>query len=777
MFPDRKIMQRILLLLLPLLFSLYHPLAASASEITVKEGQGLRDIASEHLGDPDLWPEILRVNGLTSPGEIKTGMRLKLPGDIIGKVTKTIAKSKKLISEATEQGARLFAPKSISQATQLLQKAIKLRKKSEWDASLDAAANSVSSAETALSKTQSMRDSAAQAILDERTGSVQSRKAKDLAWNSIKRQAVLLEKEKVRTLSDSWAGIIFVDDSRLRLSPNSQAQIQSMRIDKLTKAKKVNVTLTGGDVHALLGGSGKKKTLKLNVPGVSVDSNSTNFWVGKSKNSTKFANYDNTDMKVSSAGESVVLKKNQGTVVGQDQAPSQVVDLLPPPRGLKPANDTAVYEHQVTLSWQPIKGVLKHRLEVSKKSTFDTMLRMLPEITGTKFVLENLPPGVLYWRVASINDLEIPGAFCATRRFRVMEDTNAPQIIVRSPREGAILRQSEVTVKGTVETCASFTINGTTVNTETNGAFLHTVKLSEGDNEIVLVTSDKAGNESRMIRIVRFMPDMSGEVRYSSDLVAVEEHHFATRNKALILAGVTRPKARITIKGQDGTEAGVTRSDEQGRFQVKLAVSEQAQVYTLEVKTASGFSFSETITLSRDLRPPEITLDSKPPVITAIPELTVQGRVQEGSSLQLNGKPVSLDNERFVIKLDLHEGSNPFILSAADAVGNESRLLRTIILDMTPPELIKAEVSPKKAGAGETVRVTVQARDNNALKPAAAATISINQHRQSVRLQLDAGASSYRGVVRLDAGKQKSAVQILDVLLEDRVGNRKKYTP
>ena len=776
-------MLRLQLLFLTLLFSLYHPYGADASEITVSEGQGLRDIASEHLGDPDLWPEILRINGLTSPGEIKVGMRLKLPGDIIARVSKTIAKSQKLISEATEQGARLFAPKAISLAIQLRQKAIKLRKKSDWDASLDAAANSVSSAETALSKTQSMRDSAAQAILDERTGSVQSRKSKDLVWNSIKRQAVLLEKEKIRTLSDSWAGIIFVDDSRLRLSPNSQAQIQSMRVDKLTRVKKVNVTLTGGDVHALLGGSGSKNSLKVNVPGVSIDSNSTNFWIGKSKSSTKFANYDTTDMKVSSAGESVVLKKNQGTVVGRNQTPSQVVDLLPPPNELKPANDTAVYQHQVTLRWQGVKGVLKHRLEVSKKSTFDTMLRMLPEVTGTEFVLENLPPGVLYWRVASINNLEIPGAFCATRRFRVMEDSNAPQIIVRSPREGAILRQSEVIVKGTVETCASFTINGTTVNTETDGAFLHTVQLNEGDNEIVLVSSDKAGNESRMIRIVRFMPDTGGEVRYSSDLVAIEERHFATRDKALILAGVTRPKARITINTQDGAEAGVTRSDEQGRFQVKLAVSEQAQVYTLEVKTASGFSFSETITLSRDLRPPKITLDSKPPVITATPELTVQGRVQEGSSLQLNGKPVSLDNDRFVIKLALHEGSNPLILSAADAVGNESRLLRTIILDMTPPELIKAEVSPKKAGAGETVRVTVHARDNNALKPAAVATISINQHRQSVRLQLDEGASSYRGVVRLqtrsqkaEAENQKSAVRILDVLLEDRVGNRKKYT-
>src|SRR5687767_544445 len=47
--------------------------------IRVEEGDTLRDLAAEHLGDPDLWTEILRANGLDAITDVHPGLELRIP--------------------------------------------------------------------------------------------------------------------------------------------------------------------------------------------------------------------------------------------------------------------------------------------------------------------------------------------------------------------------------------------------------------------------------------------------------------------------------------------------------------------------------------------------------------------------------------------------------------------------------------------------------------------------------------------------------------------------
>lgn len=55
-------------------------------------------------------------------------------------------------------------------------------------------------------------------------------------WTDRALNDILIEEEKVRTLSRSTAQITFRGESRLRLNANSQAVIQRMRVDPLTSA-------------------------------------------------------------------------------------------------------------------------------------------------------------------------------------------------------------------------------------------------------------------------------------------------------------------------------------------------------------------------------------------------------------------------------------------------------------------------------------------------------------------------------------------------------------
>ena len=55
--------------------------AAGAAEpvvVRLEEGQSLRDLAQQYLGDPDLWMEILRANGL-AVSDVRPGIEITIP--------------------------------------------------------------------------------------------------------------------------------------------------------------------------------------------------------------------------------------------------------------------------------------------------------------------------------------------------------------------------------------------------------------------------------------------------------------------------------------------------------------------------------------------------------------------------------------------------------------------------------------------------------------------------------------------------------------------------
>ena len=125
--------------------------------VRLKEGQSLRDLAAEHLGDPDLWAEILRLNDL-SVGDVRPGIELKIPVGPVANANRALAQSLTLIQQATEQGARLFAPEQIGQAIRLRDAALAKRKGGEWDEAARLADDAKVAAEEALAAALAQRD-------------------------------------------------------------------------------------------------------------------------------------------------------------------------------------------------------------------------------------------------------------------------------------------------------------------------------------------------------------------------------------------------------------------------------------------------------------------------------------------------------------------------------------------------------------------------------------------------------------------------------------------
>ena len=252
----------------------WHGSTASAADdpivVVLEEGQSLRDLAEEHLGDPDLWMEILRANDL-AVSDVRPGIEIAIPVSQIAAADRALQQSLDLIQEATLEGARLFAPDEIAQAIWLRDAAVAHRKAGAWDEAARVAADANAMAEKALANALAQRDSAAEALLSDRHGWVEGQRPEDVVWSDRDMNSVLIEEEKVRTLSRSTAQITFRDDSRLRLNPNSQAVIQRMRTDPLSRAEEAKVTLVEGDLYALLAGKSARKTFGLEVADVETE--------------------------------------------------------------------------------------------------------------------------------------------------------------------------------------------------------------------------------------------------------------------------------------------------------------------------------------------------------------------------------------------------------------------------------------------------------------------------------------------------------------------------
>jgi hypothetical protein len=97
--------------------------AAEALKVRVQEGQSLRDIAQEYLGDPNLWTEILRANQLASITDVRPGIELVIPTGAVAAASRALRKALGTIQRATEEGARLFAAAEIEQGLKLYEEA------------------------------------------------------------------------------------------------------------------------------------------------------------------------------------------------------------------------------------------------------------------------------------------------------------------------------------------------------------------------------------------------------------------------------------------------------------------------------------------------------------------------------------------------------------------------------------------------------------------------------------------------------------------------------
>ncbi len=747
--------------------------AADYTTLVVKPGQGVREIARDYLGDPELWKEILENNGLTSPVQIQPGMSLHIPSRQVVEANRTIDTLQEKVNEAIRLSARVFAEGEISRAVTLRDQALAKRRARDWESALGLAREALALAEEAIKVCRDKIDQKAEARLVDVAGSVQVRPPSNPLWKGITLFSTLTEGDRIRTLANSSAEVQFRDESRLRLDENSQVLIQRMRSNLLENREQASVSVLEGDVFALLGDNQKRNAFDLEVPGVDLKGSSRNFYVNRAKDGTRFANYEGELEVDGGEAGNVTLQSNEGVALGQDGL-SEVKKLLPTPRLLAPAVGSNLYQSEVTFTWEVVKGATNYWFELSPDRAFTTTLVSVKRVTSPNFTATGLTEGSYFWRVSAVDKDDFPGPRSEPFEVKLLRDTTPPYVLLRTPEAGAVLLQPKVTLEGVVELGGVVRIEGQPVKVSEEGDFRLELSLKPGDNAIKVEAQDPAGNVTEVVRQVRYRVPEAVTMTLSAAIPRDSDKALLTPGERLLLSGSAQGGAEVVVlRGEQAVAR--TLADDKGAFDLLVTLLKGEETFTVRITSVAGETQRFPVTVRQDSIAPSLQLEALPER-TAEEQLVLRGSVDENAQLTLNEGPVTVNKGKFSHTLTLRPGINRLELLARDRVGNTSVTRRTLLLDRSAPQLLRKRVERKVVEGRNLIEIEIGVGDASPLRATAPFTLKAGDFSYTGMLKLIAARGEYVGSVYLPVGNGERA-ELIDVTLTDQLGNERSYNP
>ena len=398
-------------LALPRRWRLAAPVEGPLETVVFEAGDTIRGVAERYLKDPDLWPQILELSGVGSPAELRPGAELKVPVQQVAAADEALAFSLAAIQKATAEGARIFAPDEIGSAIENRDTAVERRDVGDWAEVVSYSGIAAEFAEPGAGDLdRPARPGGGGGGLG-RPGQRRGPGAgRSRAGRARAAEDVLVEFERLRTLSSSTAQVTFRDLSRLRLNPNSNAIIQ--RDAQRPADRRRGDQGQPGRRRLLRAPEPARRPHRLRGRGAGArDRRPSRPTSGSSTRaaSSRFANYDAPALEITRGGETISLGENEGAVVPAAGA-AERAEVLARAELEAPFDGEPIYDAAVTLSWQPgrrRRGLLARggggrRLQRDAGLGVGRARHRAHRSTA-------LAPGEHFWRVSSLDRLGLPG--------------------------------------------------------------------------------------------------------------------------------------------------------------------------------------------------------------------------------------------------------------------------------------------------------------------------------------------------------------------------------
>lgn len=754
-------------IIISILFLTTYYSQSSEKKIIFDSKTNLRSIAQNEFGDADLWPYILIYNNLDPNSSPKDGTTLFLPSKKIKDVIIKFITAETAINNAVDIGAKVLSEDLINTAINKYDNAKKLKREFNFDKLNQICEEVIYEANEAYKRTKEIREKTVDAILSYKIGTVQKLLPSSIKWNNINILENLKENDWARTLTMSLAKITFYDLNQIKLNENSQAIIQHSKFDQLTNKATTNVKIEKGDAYAMLINSPKKK-FDLDIKGVKTKINSKYFWVEKTKNAAKFSNYNGT-IEIMSNDSIVSIKRNEGTIITENNPPLKPISLLPPPTLIFPSDKSLIENSTINFSWTKVENAKNYWFELAEDDSYKTVLLQNKNITTNNQVIENIQDGIKYWRVCSVDKHGLPGIYSEPKAIIIKTNKLLPQIIIFEPTNFYSTKEKQILIKGKTEPNCNLTINDNKVDLE-NNLFTYKINLIEGLNKIKIASTNSSNKTNTLFLNIYYEANPNIELYENDKFIDKELIKKVNQNK-FELTLRTRPFASIKLFDDNKNILHSTTADSNGNFTLPFNLKEKVDNKFLSIISRAGYQRELNVKLFFDNTSPRIIFENEIPLFTNQNILEIKGKVFDYVDFKINNEKISTDvNGNFFFNLPLKEKNNKIIFEATDDIGNTIKLTKNIYFDIQPPIYLEYKFSLKDAKSN-LYELIVFAKDESKLLKTANAQIFNGSKLINEILLYDEKSKSYSTSFISTSSNPK----LISITLKDEVGNEKKY--
>lgn len=519
-------------------------------------------------GDAAAWPVVL---AFAERDEASNAFSLTKDALIqIKKFSQLHAKVKEgkvLFTKLLKAGARVFAPEELQHATLF---------RAEYDAQLQAGNFTeltrigglyLRSLELIRKEIEQKRNEDIDALIAEKNGDVNKRRGFLGEWKAAHKGELLAQADGVRTGDASFAQLAFTDGVEVMIDPNSTVVIRESKMDKLDQSVRRDIALVKGSLLTKLTESAKERNNFTFQAGTAESQvRSGKFWASAvEERRVKLSNYDGT-MDVAANKGKVQLRSNEGTIVEKGKNPLPPIPLLASPQLVWNGIDSVIYSDQFLLRWHPITNSTGYKVELCNTKEFNTAIKMFSSVQSD-FRLENIAIGLVYIRLTAVDKFGLRGMESPVYKLMRVEDKLPPAIYVNgweTDRRYTALKS--LTIAGSTEADASFTVNGKIMAMDNNGIFSITVSVDQSEKQLLLRSTDRSGNSRE--RLLSVVPIDSSRVLKIDWNCSVDGSTLQPATGEISAHGTAYPSMRITVT--HGAQSASVQTDSQGNWAISL---------------------------------------------------------------------------------------------------------------------------------------------------------------------------------------------------------------
>ena len=569
------------------------------SEAVSFPAKDLQLVSQRYTGSSVNWPLVVEL----ATHNVNDNFFTLEPSDILqlqnfADYSTLVSEQKLRVSELIKTGATLFAFEQYTRVNETLENFNTAVNAGMLEKAIESAQNLKGEVDQLENTLMNNRIVDIQAQLSRKKGEVDKRKGLLGSWTDAMTGDLFKQSDGIRTFTESYATLSFVDGSDIQVNPNTVAVIRKSRIDKLNDATDTEITLEDGGVLAKLSSAGKNRsTYILNAGPSRSQLKSQNFYAEADGNQiAKLSNYDGEAI-VNSNDVTITIQENEGTIVEEGKNPMQPVKLLPRPSLAWSSADTVINQENFIFSYRELDNAVSYRVQYSPSPDFDEQVTEV-NTEETAINIKNLPLGMTYVRVQATDQLGLRGAFSKTVRIIRTVDDKPPLIFVDNSRNNVLLAtKEEYTINGVTEPEATLTVNGNKAKIFSSGRFTHTVSGVTDEKILELISKDPSGNLTEMsVTVVRLTEDRLYDF-YLRQTPALNAKVISPGD--IVFSAKAYPGLTVVIN--NGSQIRTILTDNQGRWGANLSILPGELTISFQDSSTEEVYFTKTFKVEDNL--------------------------------------------------------------------------------------------------------------------------------------------------------------------------------